>query len=74
MIKNIYPRPGTHAETIRDFVQAHDGITTNGIISGLKLNPSVVRKCLRVLVEKGALVDRPDEARNHHYSAKVPAL
>jgi DNA-binding IclR family transcriptional regulator len=74
MAKRLYPRPGTHAESILEFVQTHDGTTTNGIIAALKLNPSVVRKCLRVLMEKGSLVDRPDASRNHHYSAKVPAL
>jgi hypothetical protein len=68
-----YPRPGSHAERILVYVTANDGTTTNGIISGLKLNPSIVRKCLAVLMERGLLRDNPDENRHHHYSAaKAP--
>lgn len=71
MPRPVYPRPGTHAETILEFVKANDGTTTNGIVSGLKMNPSVVRKCLSVLVERGALKDNRDANRHHHFSAIV---
>jgi len=70
----VYPRPGTHAETILKYVQSNDRTTTNGIISGLKMNPSIVRKCLGVLVERGMLLDEPDENQHHHYTAKTPVL
>jgi hypothetical protein len=69
-----YPRPGSHAERILQFIEANDGTTTNGVISGLKLNPSIVRKCLAVLMDRGLLIDRPDEQKHHHYSAKVRVL
>lgn len=74
MPRPLYPIAGTHAETILNYVQANEGTTTYGIITGLDMNPSVVRKCLRVLAEKGVLIDRRDKARNHRWSAKAPAL
>lgn len=70
----VYPLPGTHAETIRDYVIANPNTTTNGIIEGLKMNPSVVRKCLAVLVDRGVLVDAPDDNKHHHYTAKNSKL
>lgn len=70
----VYPLPGTHAETIMKYVQEHDGTTTNGIIEGLGMNPSTVRKCLAVLVDRGVLKDAPDANKHHHYTAKNPKL
>lgn len=72
--KQVYPRPGSHAETILNFVVANPGTTTNGVISGLSMNPSVVRKCLTVLLERGRIEDRPDDKQHHHYTAKDVAL
>lgn len=72
--ETIYPRPGTHAETVLTYVQSNDGTTTNGIISGLKMNPSVVRKCLKVLSERQKVTDSMDDNGHHHFSAKTPAL
>ena len=40
----------------------------------MSLNPSIVRKCLAVLMDRGLLKDAPDEQNHHHYSAKVPVL
>lgn len=69
-----YPRPGSNAERILDHIQENDGVTTNAIIRTLAMNPSVVRKCLASLIDRGFIVDKPDEAKNHHYSAKVPVV
>lgn len=74
MPKTTYPIPGTHAETILDDVRGHDATTTHGIISRLKLNPSVVRKSLTVLVAKGRLIDRVDDKGIHHWSVKDTVL
>lgn len=69
--KRVYPRPGTHADRILAYVGSNDRTTTNGIISGLKLNPSIARKCISVLVDRGLLKDRPDENGHHHYSVQA---
>jgi len=70
----MYPRPGTHAEKILTFVSDNPGASTNRVISKLSLNPSVARKCLAILVERGLLVDSRDDNGFHHYTAKGPAL
>lgn len=67
----IYPRPGTHAARVLDHIKANPRITKNGIIEGLKLNPSVVRDLMRTLIDKGLVVDEPDAEGRHHYSAKT---
>jgi DNA-binding MarR family transcriptional regulator len=69
-----YPRPGSNAERVLEYIQNHDGTTKNQIIGALKMNPSVVRGAVQMLVQKGLVTDRPDENRHHHYSAKVPVL
>lgn len=66
----VYPQPGTHAETVATFVSANPGVTTNGIIVGLKMNPSYVRRILRNLLHKEVIEDRPDGDQNHHYHTR----
>ncbi len=65
-----YPRPGSNAERILHFIISNEGTTTNKIITSLKMNPSVVRKCLAGLVATGKIEDRPDSDKNHHYHPK----
>lgn len=69
--KATYPVPGSNAARILKYIQDHPETTTNGIITGMKLNPSVVRKCLGVLEEKGRIEDTRDAENHHHYTAKV---
>lgn len=65
-----YPQADTKAEVILDHIRANPGITRNAIITQLKLNPAVVRKCIQALTEHGLIEDSPDERNHHHYSAK----
>lgn len=74
MPRDMYPLPGTHAETILNYVQENRGTTTNGVISALQMNPSVVRKCLSALIERGLVHDNKDDRGHHHYSARTPVL
>ncbi len=69
-----YPMPGSNAERILNYIQANPGASTNKGITGLEMNPSVVRKCLTNLMTKGLLEDRPSQDGIHHYSAKAPTL
>lgn len=72
MPKNeIYPRPGTRAAQVLDYIFSNEGTTTNGIISGLKYNPSVVRKCLVNLLAKGRITDHVDGNGHHNWRAKA---
>lgn len=64
-----YPRPGTHADTILAYIKKNEGTTKNGIITGLGLNPGIVRKAVSALLDAGVIKDAPDESQNHHYSA-----
>lgn len=66
-----YPKAGTHAARILDFVKESPGTTKNSIITGLDLNPGIVRKCIIALMAAGLLTDSPDENGHHHYSAKA---
>lgn len=73
-IRRVYPREGSNAATILDFILRTPEVTTNGVINGLSMNPSTVRKCLKVLLERDKITDEPDGDGNHHYTAKGPAL
>lgn len=66
-----YPKSGTHAERILDFISKNEGTTKNAIITGLDLNPGIVRKCIIALMAAELLVDTPDGNGHHHYTAKV---
>lgn len=74
MALDIYPIPGTHAETIRNHIAANPGSSVNGIITALKLNPSPARKVIAQLLEKGLIEDRTPKGPNHTYHAKTPAM
>lgn len=65
-----YPIAGTHADRVLAFVRSKPGVTTNGVIEGLKLNPALARKCLANLLEHEAILDEPDENGHHHYTAR----
>lgn len=65
--KAIYPRPGSHADTILSFIKLNEGTTTNRIITKLGLNPSVVRKALATLVQKERILDEMDGEGNHNW-------
>lgn len=67
-----YPRPDTHAHAILSYIKENEGTTKNGIITGLQLNPGIVRKAVVALLEAGAIKDAPDQNQNHHYSAMDP--
>lgn len=68
---DTYPRPGTRAALVYDFIAENPGTTKNGVISGLDFNPSVVKKCIDNLVDKGRIVDKPDAQGYHHYTTKT---
>jgi DNA-binding IclR family transcriptional regulator len=53
----VYPQINTRAAQILEYVKANPGTSRNGIISGLSLNPSVVRRYVQVLVERGLIRD-----------------
>lgn len=67
---DIYPRAGTRAQVVLEYIAQNSGTTTNGIIAGLKFNPSVVRKCLSALLSRKVIVDAQDNKGHHHYSVK----
>lgn len=67
---DTYPRPGTRAANVYDYIASNEGTTTNGIISGLKYNPSVVRKCLTNLETKGRIADTVDGKGYHSWRVK----
>jgi hypothetical protein len=65
-----YPAVGTKAAQVLGFIQGNPGISRNGIINGLSLNPNVVKKAVQSLLEHERIVDHPDERGYHRYSAK----
>jgi DNA-binding MarR family transcriptional regulator len=69
-----YPRPGTHAERVLNYILANEGTTKNAIIEALGLNPSVVRDITRTLLAKNLIEDKPDAEERHHFTARTPAL
>lgn len=73
MAEKAYPEPGSNAELILDHIQKNPGVTTNGIIRALSLNPGPTRGYLARLIEKGRIIDTM-EGQVHHYEAKAPAL
>lgn len=64
-----YPQAGTNAETILEHIRANPGISRNAIISTLELNPSVVKKTIKSLIDHGLVDDDPDDRGYHRYSA-----
>ena len=65
-----YPQADTKAEVILDHIRGNPGVTRNAIITGLRLNPAVVRKCITALLDHELIEDAPDERGHHHYSVK----
>lgn len=65
-----YPQADTKAEVILGHIRDNPGVTRNAIITGLKLNPAVVRKCITALLDHELIEDAPDDRGHHHYSAK----
>ncbi len=72
--RRVYPQPGSNAATVLDFIVLNPGVTTNGVINGLTMNPSTARKCLKTLLERDKIADEPDSDGNHHYTAKSALL
>lgn len=70
----VYPQPGTHTERVLNHVQSNPGVTKNGIIEALGLNPATVRDIMKTLIRRGFVEDKPDTEGHHHYSAKSPVL
>lgn len=65
-----YPRPGTNAERVLDHIKANPGVTTNGLITKLDMNSTIVRKCLKSLLSSGKIEDAFDKTNGfHHYTA-----
>lgn len=67
---DTYPIADTHAARILEFIQSNPGTTRNAIISGLDLNPSIVRRYAQALLERGLIVDTPNDSGYHSYTAK----
>ena len=68
MAVDTYPQPGSNAELVLQHIAGNPGVSVNGIIKALRLNPATVRKCLGPLVEKGLVLDQIDERQHHHFS------
>lgn len=68
-IVETYPQPGSNAERVLHYVLTHPGSPTNSIITGLRMNPSVVRKCLANLAEHNKIVDVP-KGKVHSWEPK----
>ena len=45
-------------------------MSRNAVISTLDLNPSVVKKTIRALMDHDLVVDNPDDRGFHRYSVK----
>lgn len=59
-----YPQADTRASQILDYIKINPGTSRNGIISGLGLNPSVVRRYVQVLVERGLVRDTLEDGKH----------
>lgn len=68
--KVIYPEPGTRAAQVLHYIAENEGTTKNKIITALRMNPSVVKKCVQALMENERIVDEPDDQRHHHYRVR----
>jgi DNA-binding IclR family transcriptional regulator len=67
----VYPQAGTNAARILDHVRENPGVSRNAIISTLDLNPSVVKKTIKSLIDHELVVDDPDDRGYHRYSVKA---
>ena len=65
-----YPRTGTNAQRILEHIRGNPGVSRNAVISTLDLNPSVVKKTIRALMDHDLVVDNPDDRGFHRYSVK----
>ncbi len=66
-----YPQPGTNAMRVLVFIRENPGASTNKIITGLKLNPTIARKCVTNLLEHKKIEDKPNDQGHHSYSVKT---
>lgn len=62
------PKPGSMAARILIHVQANPGVSTNGLLTALDLNPSPARTCLKLLMSHELIVDNPNEHGHHSYT------
>lgn len=62
-----YPQADTKAELILGFIREHPGTSRNAIITGLKMNPSVVRRYVQVLIDRKLIEDDPTPEGWHRY-------
>lgn len=69
-----YPRPGTMAHRVHEYIMKNPGTTVNGIKRALELNSSPLRDCLRALMRRNLITDAPDERNHHHYTARNARL
>lgn len=67
----IYPLPGTNAHRVLRCVQENPGISTNGVIVKLGLNPTVARKCLHGLLNNGKISDVLNSGGHHSYTVRT---
>jgi DNA-binding MarR family transcriptional regulator len=65
-----YPQTGTNAELILKHIRGNPGVSRNAIISTLELNPSVVKKTIKALMDHELVTDNPDERGFHRYSVQ----
>ena len=68
-----YPRAGTNAALILEHIRENPEVSRNAVISTLELNPSVVKKTIRALMDHDLVVDNPDDRGFHRYSVKGAA-
>jgi DNA-binding MarR family transcriptional regulator len=64
-----YPQAGTNAEAILEHIRGNPGVSRNAIITALELNPSVVKKTIKALMDHDLVTDSPDERGFHRYTA-----
>ena len=65
-----YPQAGTNAQLILDYSRGHPETSRNAVMTTLELNPSIVKKTIKALMDHGLVVDDPDDRGYHRYSAK----
>lgn len=64
-----YPRPGTMAENVLAHIRQNPGVSVNGLVKALGLNPSPARSCLKALMDRKLIADDPTEDGHHRYTA-----
>lgn len=67
----IYPLPETNASRVLVFIRENPGTSTNNVITGLRMNPTVVRKCIANLLEHNKISDKVNDQGHHSYTVKT---